>query len=369
MDAAAIEGDPPRAADPAARRRPGMAALLYAYRAVAALLIATPAALLAGEIVSGYPRGDAELFDPGGVMLVEAARLARRALMPLALQGGLGAIVAALVGLIPFAALVTALGHEGKLSARFLSARAVAPLGTLALLWGSALLAQVGVVGLVAMVSERLLEQAGMDLIREDLARVGVVIVGLAVVLGIGVVHDLARVIAVLDGRGFYMSAARALRVMERAYARALWAYAWRGALAIAALSAAAWVSHRVGLSGSRSFALVALVSQAAVFLAVFLRASWLAAAIRITDAVVFPEVRSLAEELDDPALQPSGPEAVALVEPEIAALEPVAEEAVAPEPVDEASLGADVPPSAPNAVDPNPSDLNNKEPTPNDAG
>jgi hypothetical protein len=340
MDAAALDIEPlepPRAEDPAAHKRLGMVALLYVYRAIAALLIATPAALLAGSILSGYPRGDAELFDPGGVMLLEAARLARRSLTPLVLQGGLGALVAALVGLLPFAALVAALGHDGKLSARFLAARAVAPVGPLALLWGSALLAQVVVVGLVVLVGERLLAQAGLDLLREDLVRLGIVGIGLILAVGLGVLHDLARVIAVLEGRGFYSSAARALLVMERAYPRALWAYVWRGALAIAALSAAGWVSHRIGLS--RSLGLVAVVSQVSVLLAVFLRASWLAAAIRITGSVGVPEVRSLAAELDErPVYDPAVP--TDATEP--LKLEPEPEPKQEPEPRAEGPVDAD---------------------------
>lgn len=272
-----------------------MVALLYAYRVIAAFLIATPAALLAGSIVSGYPRGDAELFDPGGVMLMEAARLARRSLTPLVIQGGLGALVAAFLGLFPFAALIAALGHKGKLSARFLASRAVAPLGPLALLWGSALLAQVVVVALVVLVGEKLLAQAGLSVIREDLARLGVVALGVLFALAIGVLHDLSRVIAVLENRGFYVSATRALLVMERSSARALWAYAWRGVLALAALSCAGWIANL-----SRSFWLIALASQISVFLAVFLRASWLAVAIRIASSVEVSVVRSLAAELDE---------------------------------------------------------------------
>lgn len=283
-----------------------MVALLYAYRLIAALLIATPAALLAGSIVSGYPRGDAEFFDPGGVMLMEAARLARRSLTPLVIQGGLGALIAAFLGLLPFAALIAALGHEGKLSARFLASRAVAPLGPLALLWGSALLAQVVVVALVVMVGEKLLVQAGLSVLREDLARLGIVALGALFALAIGVLHDLARVIAILENRGFYVSAARALLVMERASARALWAYAWRGVLAIAALSCAGWIATTL----SRSFWLIALASQISVFLAVFLRASWLASAIRIASSVEVPVVRSLAVELDELSARDAPPPA-----------------------------------------------------------
>lgn len=359
IDEAALEIDPPRSADPAAHNRLGLVALLYAYRAIAALLIATPAALLAGEVVAGYPRGDAELFDPGGVMLLEASRLLRPALVPLAVQGGLGALVAALIGLLPLAALITALGHDGKLTARFLAARAVAPLGPLALLWGTALLAQVVAVALVLTIGEQLLAQARLELIHEDLARIGVVGVGLAFGLAIGVVHDLARVLAVLEARGFYSASARALYVMRQAPGRALWAYMWRGALALVALSAAGLFSHRVGLATPRALLMVAVSSQAAVVVAVFLRASWLAAAIRLTAAVALEEARSL--EAEAAALAPeelrAGEEAVAAV-PSVATDAP---EEPAPDAIPDATapVSSPAPPPsepAPAEPDPNPS-------------
>ena len=46
-----------------------------------ALLIGLPAAAALGGPTSSWPRGQAELFDPGAVMLVESLRLARRALI------------------------------------------------------------------------------------------------------------------------------------------------------------------------------------------------------------------------------------------------------------------------------------------------
>lgn len=349
MDEEPLDIDPPRAAHPAAHKRLGMVALLYAYRAIAALLIAAPAGILAGSIVSGYPRGDAELFDPGGVMLIEAVRLARHSLMSLLVQGGLGALVAAFLGLLPFAALIVALGHEGKLSARFLAARAFAPMGSLAILWGTALLAQAVVVLLVVLVGERLLAQTALDSTREDLARLGVFGLGALAALAIGVLHDLARVIAVLEGRGFYLSSARALRVMERSYGRILWAYAWRGVLTLAAIAAAGLIAHRIPLA--ESFWLVAIATQISIFLAVFLRASWLSAAIRA--ATLAPESRSLADELD--ALSASPP------------LPPTETSAPPPQPDANAPPPSSFPSSAPPLSPPPPADTDGSCSRPSD--
>ncbi|MCC6555359.1 MAG: hypothetical protein IT372_20555, partial [Polyangiaceae bacterium] len=128
---------------PAAWRRPGAVALYFAYRAVAALLIAAPVTALVGEAVGAYPAGDAVLFEPGALMLLEIARLARIAAPALAAQIGAGALIAAALGLIPLAALLVALGRPGPLGAALVGARVARSLGPLVMLWGVAALAEV----------------------------------------------------------------------------------------------------------------------------------------------------------------------------------------------------------------------------------
>ena len=60
------------------------------------------------------------------------------------------------------------------------------------------------------------------------------------------------------------------------------WAYVWRGALALAVILAAAGLARRLGTATALRLALVAGAHQVAIALAIFLRASWLAAAIDI---------------------------------------------------------------------------------------
>lgn len=274
--------EPLPASRPAARKRPLLVGLLYAHRAIAALLIAAPAATLASVVVGDYPRGDAELFDIGGVMLVEAARLSRRSLAPLAASAGLTALVAAALGLIPLAILIAGLGREGPLSARFLGGRAARSIGPLSLLWGATLLAQVILAALILLLGQKVIELARLDYRGGDIARAAVFGLAGVVALCVGVLHDLARVAVVHEGRGFYMACARAFGAFAASSRRVAGAYLWRSALSIALLIGAAWLAHRVGVVTGPRLALGAVIHQASIAAAVFLRASWLAAAIAI---------------------------------------------------------------------------------------
>jgi hypothetical protein len=98
------------------------------------------------------------------------------------------------------------------------------------------------------------------------------------------VVHDLARVSAVHEERGFYAAASRALSVARAAPLSAAWSSASRAALGLAAIAGAAWLASRVGLSSGGRIALAFALHHAGLGAAAFLRASWLAAAIRLLD-------------------------------------------------------------------------------------
>src|SRR6185312_3850115 len=71
----APEEEAGRCPAPQARKRPGLVALLYAYRALAGLLVALPAAITLGAPTASWPRRQAEIFDPGSTMLLESLRL------------------------------------------------------------------------------------------------------------------------------------------------------------------------------------------------------------------------------------------------------------------------------------------------------
>lgn len=270
---------------PAAHRRLGLVALLWGYRAVAGLLVALPAAEAIGGVTSQYPRGQGELFDPGGVMLLETLRLGRRAIPAVYVGGSAVVVVAALLGLIPLAVLIAGLGREGRPSPSSLAGRAAAHAGTLAILFGLGALAEVLVAVVVGLFGGKVAGALHLAPPGDDVAALGAVLLGLAAAAVIGVLRDLAYVAAVHGDRRFYGAASSALHSFRRAPLRALGAWSWRALLGFAALAFALVVAPPITATSGAALAAAFVLHQAALFAGAFARASWLAAAIRIHDA------------------------------------------------------------------------------------
>lgn len=281
-----LEGalDPPRARRPAARRRPLLVALLYAHRAAFGLAIAAPFAAAASDLVGAYPRGDAELEGAGGLMLVEIARLSRPLIAPLAASSAIVAILAIITGFFLLGALIAGLGREGPLSARFVAGRAASSFSALVVLGGAALFAEAALAALVVLVGQKVIELLHLGYRAGDGARGAVVCFAALMIVAVGVVHDLARVAAVHEDRRFYAASTRAFEVLASAWRRACWSYAWRGALSLATIGGAAWLARRVGTATAARLAINVCAHQAAIAAVIVLRASWLAAAVRLVD-------------------------------------------------------------------------------------
>jgi hypothetical protein len=275
--------DPVRRAMPAAHRRLGLVGLVYAYRALAGVLIALPAALVLSGPTASWPRAGAELFEPGGVLLVETLHVARRSVALVDFSALSIAAPALLASVFPLGVLLAGLGREGRLSAAFLADRAWAHAGTLALIFGLGAALQSVAAAAVVLLGGRLIGALKLAAPPDDLAFVALFAVALAVALGLGVLRDLASVAAVRGDHGFYVAASRALHCAGRSGGRVLLGWAWRAALGFAGLVAAAWLSPR----GAGMAAVVAGVAlhQAAIAGATFAHASWLAAAMRLVDA------------------------------------------------------------------------------------
>ncbi len=266
---------------PSASARPGWVFGFYAFRAIAGLAVAAPLAIEVGVLVSRLPRGDAVLFDAGGEVLLDVVRKGHQAAPAIAAGAGIGLLVAAFVGLAPLAALLVAIGHRGALPLRVVAARSARALGTLSLLWGLALFTQAVTAALVHFGWGRVVTSFGWAPPRDNLARVAGVVVVVALALGIGVAHDLARVVAVDELRGTYLAMARAIEVVRARPGRVLASYAARASLAAGALAVGVALAARVGHATAPRFALSAIAHQASLLVAVALRASWLAAAMR----------------------------------------------------------------------------------------
>jgi hypothetical protein len=274
-----------RCAVPRARRRPGLVALLYGYRALAGILAALPAAIALGTPTASLPRRQAELFDPGALMLVESLRLSRRALPAVDTAAGAVIAVALLAGVLPLAALLVGLDREGRLDAGRLAGRAAAHAGTLAIVTGLGALAQVLAAGIVLVVGEKVLEVLHLVAPARDVGDVTVVALAVAAALVAGVLRDLGAAAAVRGDHGLYLAGARALHAARHAGGRALAAWTWRGALGLGGILLATWVAPSPAGASGAAIALGVVLHQAAIAGAAFAHASWLAAAMRILDA------------------------------------------------------------------------------------
>jgi hypothetical protein len=310
MSPASLDPDPPRAPTPRARRRPGLVALLYGYRALAGLLLALPAVVALGTPTASFPRRQGELFDPGGVMLIESLRLNRRALVPIETSAGIVAAVALLAGIVPLAVLLAGLDREGRLSGARLAGRAFAHAGTLALITVLGALLQLVTSGVVMVLGGKVVGALGLVRPAEDLAHWGLLAVVLGVVLVAGVLRDLASAAAVRGDHGLYVASARALHCARHAGGRALFAWAWRGALGLFGIVVAALLAPALAGASAGAIAVGVVLHQAAIAGATLGRASWLAAAMRLYDATE-PRVEEAvtAEVPVEPPAPPMGEE------------------------------------------------------------
>jgi hypothetical protein len=269
------------------RKRLGAVLFVYLTRLLAALLVAMPlSGAIAATGVGQFPAADAILFAPGGTYLVEALRLAAPMLGAFAQSHALLALVAGALGLIPLAALLVALCHAGRLRLTDWAARTTEHLPSFVFLSGLTLATQAAVIFLFSVLgaSFRGTLQARFSERNADLAVVALLLVGIACVLGLGIVHDVARSACVRHCVGARRALAIALRVTRTHTRRALvgWLLPASAALVLVGAAAALVAALRVEVPSTLRLAGVVIVHQVVAFAIVLLRASWLCRALRL---------------------------------------------------------------------------------------
>jgi hypothetical protein len=273
-----------------ARRRPGALVMLWAWRYFAAWLISTPIVdAIAATGVGRHPRGDAPLFEPGGLHLFEVARLLLGAVSTVAETTFALLMVAAFAGLIPLAALLVALSLDGPL--RFLpwASKALGHFPAFALLTGAAWLLQGAVLAFAVLIFTGV--RAALDKrTGEHVADLGALAAGGAVLVTavlVSVLHDLARAAVVRGDRRAGAAIALGLRAARGRPGRTALAWIGPAALSLIAVVLAALVVDRIAVDrggpGRATWAWI--VHQLTAFALVALRAVWLAAALRLVDA------------------------------------------------------------------------------------
>lgn len=268
-----------------ARQRPLLILSVAGVRAATALCLAWPlASLVAASGIGARSQGDRALFEPGGFLLLEVARLqgppllaAAHGLLPLI---ALGLLLSTLCN----ASLLLGLNQSERLSASELVARTLRAAPRLLVLGAGATLLQV-VLGLVGA--------ALVDSVPEPLAKPVAATLGQAgawLVIGllagaVGGATDIARAALVRHEAGLSEALAHAAQL---AWRRPLlsccgWLPYALPLLVAVALAARITEACDVSQSGGWRVALVFAVHQLVIVVAVAARAAWYARALRLT--------------------------------------------------------------------------------------
>ena len=267
---------------PAVHARPWAVGVYLAFTALVGLAWSAPLAAAMGRVTRSYPRGDAELFDPGAVMLVEAARRVLASLSTIAAAWAVVAVVALPLGFVVLAFVLAQLAARRPSGPRLALARAIRAMPALIVIGLLAPLVSAALAALLMMGGGEISRSTWPVPPQRDLARLGLFAVVTVVVLAVGVVHDLARAAAVSGPSRAHAALRAAFRIAARSPGRVAWAYSWRAVLALACVVAAAWLAVLVGNRSTGALVASAFVHQLGLAAAGWLRLAWLATALKL---------------------------------------------------------------------------------------
>ncbi len=251
----------------------GPIALCYAYRALLSALVAAPVSFAFGDALAHHPRGDAVLFDAGGLWLLEAQRLALAEAASLARLGGLVLLLGMFGWLIPLGALIASF-DAARPSLGAALGRGARRFGSLVLLQGAALLARVLILGAAVVAGG--IAGGGDDAspLRQAIG-MSLPLSALLVWWLTDLFHDAVRVVRIHEDDGLWASTKVGVRLMWARFGGACAAAGWRAAVGILALAGAAVAGRLLSGGGSDALTALVIVHQLAILVHVMVRASW----------------------------------------------------------------------------------------------
>lgn len=259
-------------------QRPGVALLVWLWRLVASALVAAPiTAAISATGVGEFPGGDAVLFEPGGVMAVEAARVGWPGLKAAAGVSTLLLLVACVMSVVPLSAWLVALCHGGRLRLAGWLGAAMDRVPGLVFITGVGWMLRGMMLVIAAVVLNAFDDDARWAL--GALAGVTIVLLGT-----IAAFEALAQAAYVRRRHGPFRAIGRGLRAGFRRLGTTFLAYTIPAVASIAVVAGAAGTTQYynvAGPGGGRVFGAFVL-HQLAVLLLIALRGWWLSAALRL---------------------------------------------------------------------------------------
>ncbi len=276
-----------------ARRHPLAIVGLWAWETGLALLFALPAASLAGSVFGRGLAGDAAIWTPGALPLLDALGRQDPGVTAVATAGIVALALGAVAGLVPLGATLTVLAYaqrDGRAAGvtRSLSegTRLFPPMALLLVLAGLAqgatLLVGAAIASLVESWTHESLGEA-----RAEQLQFLLLLLSLGAASAVGAAHDLSRAAVVRFKVSGLRGAVLGTRTLRLSPLGTWWSWAWRELASFAPLFAAAWVAGRLGGRGGLALLVVFALHQLGVAARVALRTSWLARALRAVDAAL----------------------------------------------------------------------------------
>ena len=257
--------------------------LVYATRAIAAFFVASLLTSVVTRFVGSWPAGAGVLLEPGGLMLAELVRLQRDALGLLLTQSGLVCIAMIPVGIVTSTLLMVSLAAAGRIGFARALHRCGVHLGPMVTAYAVMICLQIAVAWFMYTVASLLSFKltAALGVRGGDIARVGLIAVGLCAAAGVSIVHDLVRASIVGGNRGTLAGISHGWRTARLRLWQVLVAFWPRGAGAVLVALLCFLLARSGGSTGVLAFAW-----QLGALCVVSLRASWLGRALELVREV-----------------------------------------------------------------------------------
>ncbi len=272
---------------PLARRRPAAVTLLWVWEASLGVSLGSAIASIAGNAYGRHPDGDAPLFAPGGLELLDLVRHSLAARGPILSAVIVLVLVSRLIGIAPAAAAYAQIARRRldggpppmleslARSAIAFPASLTVGLVTLAVQIG------VGAVGVAIAAVASPLFAARLEERRSDVLSAMIVAAAVVICWLVGVVSDLARATIVAREARALPAGYHAVATFARRPLGLVWSAAWRGAAAWLPVVIAGMLASRIGGRGGFALVCLAFVHQLAIGARVAIRASWMARSLR----------------------------------------------------------------------------------------
>jgi hypothetical protein len=275
-----------------ARYCPRAIVAFWAWEAVLGAALAWPFASIVRSTYGSHPHGDLVLWEPGGLALLDLVVRRTPVLGALVAHGVIVLLFAAVLGLVPAAALLASLAFstaEGKRpSLREALALAMDAALPSASVFAVAVVFDVSL-GAAALAGATLADE-GFSRAFGDVAADGIalsfIVLCAAAGAAAGVLQELARAAVVRFGVGARDGLRTALRALTITPTALLWSWGWRALASLVPLALGGLLAERLGGLGGGGLVALWVLHQLIVLVRVALRASWLARAMRAVDAV-----------------------------------------------------------------------------------